>query len=67
MARICANSRIYQMRIMEVGASIAFKILPLADKQSIRNAASILKRTEGKHYTVNYDFEHQEMKVTRIK
>ena len=54
------------MRELEIGASVEFKILPLTDRQSIRNTAWILKKQEGKSFTVNYDYDNQVMRVTRI-
>ena len=54
------------MRQMAVGERVSFLLMPLADKQSIRNAASDLKKKENKHYKVNYDYETQTMIVTRL-
>lgn len=54
------------MRELEIGASIDFKILPMTDRQSIRTIAWTLKKKEGKRFSVNYDYDNQVMRVTRI-
>lgn len=66
MRKVYTESRIQKMRELEIGASVEFKILPLTDRQSIRNTAWILKKQEGKSFTVNYDYDNQVMRVTRI-
>lgn len=65
MRKVYTDSKSQKMRELEVGASIDFKILPMTDRQSIRSIASSLKR-EGKSFSVNYDYENQVMRVTRI-
>ena len=66
MRKVYPASRKERMRQMAVGERVSFLLMPLADKQSIRNAASDLKKKENKHYKVNYDYETQTMIVTRL-
>ena len=66
MRKVYTDSKSQKMRELEVGASIDFKILPMTDRQSIRSIAASLKKREGKSFSVNYDYENQVMRVTRI-
>ena len=66
MRKVYTDSKSQKMRELEVGASIDFKILPMNDRQSIRSIAASLKKREGKSFSVNYDYENQVMRVTRI-
>lgn len=66
MQRVIKGCKSQRMRELEIGASIDFKILPMTDRQSIRTIAWTLKKKEGKRFSVNYDYDNQVMRVTRI-